>query len=362
MFSPGSKNPPRIVISWLLLTVLNEQGGLGKVVGNLAPGHLVNGTLGQSVTLPVNIPQTELQSITWDFRNGNNGKKIQVCSKFVHNPEKCNNELGEKFRLNLNDYSLEIQTLIKSDQGLYEVNARTEQGVHEETVELRVYEGVSSPRIQISDVSSDRICNVTLSCSVESGSDLIYSWWRGDGDITADWSHRVTDNGSRLEVSLNPHDTSTVFNCTVRNPVSEKTWSVDLAHSCNITTGGDKEHKGPVLHKGIIAAITVVVILLVIGIVYAYRRKQSKPDEAPNTEGTSEQAQYAEIRKSSNARDQSQGHLRQLDASEGQHSRGVQLITIYDEIKFNPDVPTPTMAAKKGQEASANASLLSSAI
>ncbi|XP_067830129.1 signaling lymphocytic activation molecule-like isoform X2 [Heptranchias perlo] len=353
MFSWGSDIPTRIVIRWLFLAFLNDPGGIGQAVGNLVPRHLVNGTLGQSIILPTNIRGAELV-ITWDFTNSTTGKKIEVCSKPRNSPAECNNELGERFRLNLSDYSLQIQTLLKSDNGLYEVTGRSGKGVNEEAVELRVYERVSSPSIRTSDVLSDGSCNVTLICSVESSSELIYSWWRGGGEVIADGSHSVNDSGSRLAVSLNPYATSTVYNCTVRNPVSEESRSVDLAGPCNITMRGDEQQGSK--HVGLFTGITLVVVaLIVIVIIYMRKKKQSKPDEAPYTEGTSEPVQYAEISRPSSARDQSQGHLRQLDASQGQQRRGVQLTTIYDEIKFNPDVSAPMTAMKKGQKSSANA-------
>ncbi|XP_067865887.1 SLAM family member 9-like [Heterodontus francisci] len=200
--------------TWLILFLLITDSGLGQADGNPGSHHLANGTLGQSVTLSANIPGAELLIIAWDFRNSSTGRKIPVCTKTQNTAVAYDNELRDRVRLNLNDYSLEILTLMKSDQGLYEVSARSKQNVHNEVIELRVYERVPCPRIQlINNVSSAGICNVTLSCSVESGSDLIYCWCRGGEVVTADSSHSVTDNGRKLRISLNRHYTSTIYNC-----------------------------------------------------------------------------------------------------------------------------------------------------
>ncbi|XP_078422839.1 SLAM family member 9-like isoform X1 [Cetorhinus maximus] len=349
MFGPVSVFPPRILIIWLLLTLLNDPRGLGQADGNLQ----VNGILGQSVTLPVNLPWTDPSIITWDFRNSSTAKKVQVCTKTRNSPAECNNDLGQRVRLNLTDYSLEIQTLIKSDQGWYETNARSGQGVHVEVMELRVYERLSNPTIQINNVSSNGICNVSLSCVVENNSDLNYTWWRGAEMITSGEPHSMPDNLWNLEVSLNLHDNNTIYKCTVKNPVSEEAQSIDLAMECDME--GNKARGNQQLHIGLIIAGITIFIFILITIFFVLRKKHPKPNEAPNTEGTSEPAQYAVIRKPICARVQSQEHLCQLDANERQQSQGVQLTTIYDEIKFNPDVSTPKMVMQKGQEASANA-------
>ncbi|XP_078073574.1 SLAM family member 9-like isoform X7 [Mustelus asterias] len=248
-----------ILIIWFLLALLNDLNGLGQVDGNSVL-HLVNGTLGQSLMLSLHLPWADPSIVTWDFRNSSTGSKIQVCMKVQNSPTDCNNELGQRINLNLTDYSLEIQTLMKSDQGFYEVNARSGQKVYEKIIELRVYERVSNLSIQIKDVSSNGICNVSLSCSVENNSNLKYSWWRGSEVVTTSGSHSVTDNGTTLEVSLDRHKAKAVYNCMVKNPVSEETGSIDLAGPCNIT------------------------------------------EKAPNIEGTSEPAQYAIITRTSNTR------------------------------------------------------------
>ncbi|XP_038673367.1 signaling lymphocytic activation molecule-like isoform X2 [Scyliorhinus canicula] len=327
----------------VFLGLLTERGGLGQVDGNPSSlQRLVNGTRGQSLKLSLHLPWADPLMVSWDFRNSSTGGKIQVCSKAKHNPVIFNNEFGQRIQLNLTDYSLEIQTLQRSDQGLYEVSARSVQGVYEEKMELRVYERVSSPSIQINNVSSNGICNVSLSCLLENNSDLSYSWWR-ESEVV---------NGRTLEMTLDLHAIKTVYNCTVRNPISEETVSINLAGPCNIkdtTTTANKQ-----LHIGLTVAVITIFIIIVIAIVM-WRKNKLKTNEAPNTEGTSEPVQYAVIKRPGNAREQSQGHLCQLDANERQQSRGVQLTTIYDEIKFNPDVSTPMMVMQKGQEASANA-------
>ncbi|XP_078073569.1 SLAM family member 9-like isoform X2 [Mustelus asterias] len=267
-----------ILIIWFLLALLNDLNGLGQVDGNSVL-HLVNGTLGQSLMLSLHLPWADPSIVTWDFRNSSTGSKIQVCMKVQNSPTDCNNELGQRINLNLTDYSLEIQTLMKSDQGFYEVNARSGQKVYEKIIELRVYERVSNLSIQIKDVSSNGICNVSLSCSVENNSNLKYSWWRGSEVVTTSGSHSVTDNGTTLEVSLDRHKAKAVYNCMVKNPVSEETGSIDLAGPCNITEKDHKLQNKTQLHIGIAVAVITISIVILIATLFVWRKKHSKPNE-----------------------------------------------------------------------------------
>ncbi|GCB63027.1 hypothetical protein scyTo_0013148 [Scyliorhinus torazame] len=222
MFLLYSHSVIGLCTSWLTLFLFITDHGLGQVDGNPSSlPRLVNGTWGQSTT------------------------------------------------------ALEIQTLQKSDQGLYEVNARSEQDVYEEMVELRVYERVSRPKIQLMiNVSSGGICNVTLNCSVESGSDLAYSWWRGEV-VQSGGPHSMTDNGRELSVSSNLHVTSTVYNCRVRNPVSEETESMDLTELCHLTnTMNGNLHSVHIL--GIRALIFMVAVILIITGVCVWKRRTVK--------------------------------------------------------------------------------------
>ncbi|XP_072331480.1 SLAM family member 9-like isoform X2 [Scyliorhinus torazame] len=269
----------KIFIFRVFLVLLTERAGLGQVDGNPnSLQRLVNGTWGQSVRLSLNLPWADPLMVTWDFRNSSAGRKIQVCTKARHNPVDCHNDFGQRIWLNLTDYSLEIQTLQKSDQGLYEVNARSEQDVYEEKVELRVYERVSNPRIQINTVFSNWICNVSLSCLLENNSDLSYSWWRESEVVTTGRQHQVTDNGRTLEMTLYLHAIKTVYNCTVSNPISEATVSINLAGPCNITVKGTTTTANKPLHIGLTVAVITIFIIIVIAIV-VWRKNKSKTNE-----------------------------------------------------------------------------------
>ncbi|XP_059825236.1 SLAM family member 6-like [Hypanus sabinus] len=234
---------------------------LAESDGNLATRRVVNGILGQSVTLPGNLPGESISFITWDYTNPSDQEVVQLCVNYEISPTTCNRK---RMTLNLKDYSLEIQNLTDSDEGLYEISARTNTKLHKEVMELRIYEPVSTPVINISKFLTDEVCNISLHCLLERGLEPVYTWWTGGDEVTADESHVLTDGGRRLELSLRPSD-NRVYNCTVRNPVSEATTSVDLRKLCPVTEGEKllkPLHIRLIITIVLIASITIMVFTL----------------------------------------------------------------------------------------------------
>ncbi|XP_078272144.1 SLAM family member 9-like [Rhinoraja longicauda] len=215
-----------IGILWLLLS---DSGGLGQTAGKPDTRRLVNGTLGQSVTIPGCISAENITVLSWDYQSSPTTGKVELCVKTQNSPIQYNKQ---GIRLNLKDCSLEIRNLTERDQGLYEMNLRTNLAVHVQVTELKIYERVSLPVINISAAFTGGVCNVSLVCSLEHGTEPVYTWWTGDGKVTADGSHILTDGGRRLALSIAPPNNNSVYNCTVGNPVSEETRSVNLTERC----------------------------------------------------------------------------------------------------------------------------------
>ncbi|XP_055522185.1 signaling lymphocytic activation molecule-like isoform X3 [Leucoraja erinacea] len=331
-----------------IICLLSDTGGLGQTAGKPGTRRLVNGTLGQPVTLPGCISGENDSIITWDYRSSPTTGKIQLCTKSQNSPIQYNKQ---GIRLNLKDCSLEIQNLTEHDQGLYEMNLRTNLTVHEQVTELKIYERVSLPIITISEAFTEGVCNVSLVCSLEHGTEPVYTWWSGDGKVTADGSHILTDEGRRLALSIPLPNNNSVYNCTVRNPVSEETRSMDLTQLC---TAHEAVQQQQALHIGLITAAIVVGAIILASVGCMYWKKKPNHDEAPNTERRSEPPLYAVIGRANQAREQPQRHLRELDASGGEQNGNAQLTTIYDEIKFNPNLDTAGARPNEGKALSAH--------
>ncbi|XP_055520627.1 signaling lymphocytic activation molecule-like isoform X2 [Leucoraja erinacea] len=262
-----------IVFGIGFIWLLSDTGGLGQTAGKPGTRRLVNGTLGQSVTLPGCISGENISILTWDYRSSPTTGKVQLCTKTQNSPIQYNKQ---GIRLNLKDCSLEIQNLTEHDQGLYEMNLRTNQGLHEHVTELRIYERVSLPVITISEAFTEGVCNVSLVCSLEHGTEPVYTWWSGDDKVTADGSHILTDEGRRLALSIPLPNNNSVYNCTVRNPVSEETRSVDLTEPCSPHEGVQQQQA---LHIGLITAGIVVGAIILASVGYMCCKKKPKHDE-----------------------------------------------------------------------------------
>uniref|UniRef100_A0A4W3ILF4 Signaling lymphocytic activation molecule-like n=1 Tax=Callorhinchus milii TaxID=7868 RepID=A0A4W3ILF4_CALMI len=285
MLSRVSDFSCKITVFPVLLLILSSRGALGQSGGN---GHLVNGILGELVKLPGIVPEAEPKSVTWYFTN-RVGEKTVACDKLINNPVACYFGARDRFTLNTSDYSLEIQSVGKGDWGRYDLTVISTTGnVSNQVVELHVYERVSQPTIQVNSTNSTGLCNVTLSCSVERGSEVIYTWGTGGGEVVRDGnpSHPVTHRGRRLHLSLDLPTINTVYNCTVRNPISEETESIDLATHCPM-----KGEKNTRIH---LALILVPVFLFVAALMICYM-KHRRADKALSKAGMGASIVYADI-------------------------------------------------------------------
>ncbi|XP_032903549.1 signaling lymphocytic activation molecule-like isoform X1 [Amblyraja radiata] len=262
-----------IVFGIGFICLFSDTESLGQTAGKPGTRRLVNGTLGQSVTLPGCISGENLSILTWDYRSSPTTGKVQLCSKTQNNPIQCNKQ---RIGLNLKDCSLEIQNLTEHDQGLYEMNFRTNLTVHVQVTELKIYERVSLPIITISEAFSDGVCNISLVCSLEHGTEPVYTWWSGDGKVTADGSHILTDEGRRLALSIPLPNINSVYYCTVGNPVSEETRSVDLTQLCPAHEGVKQQQA---LHIGLIIAGIGLGAIILASVGYMCWKKETNHDE-----------------------------------------------------------------------------------
>ncbi|NXA15041.1 SLAF1 protein, partial [Sapayoa aenigma] len=134
-----------------------------------------------------------------------------------------NYTLGQ-MRFQKSDFSLEILNTSRQDGQLYEyiVSKGPEEEVWQ--IQLKVYESVSDPSIQIlSRDLANGSCSLSLRCSAERGDDVSYSW--GSRDSSA--SGICSGNSSFLNLSYPPWNGSVPCVCTATNPVSSRAVTFD---------------------------------------------------------------------------------------------------------------------------------------
>nr|XP_014345905.1 PREDICTED: SLAM family member 5-like [Latimeria chalumnae] len=151
------------------------------------------------------------------------------------------------------------------DKGDYKVQLVMEQNQTTIFYNLQVYEHVSTPVrvVNTSSASHSGTCNVTLNCSVETGSQVQYSWSSEDGAVRDVFQH-LSVSGAVLHLTLKPEDYSKSITCTASNPVSKESASVTLWSYCNTALKGDSCCLSYCNVKGIMTGIVLPLLITAI--------------------------------------------------------------------------------------------------
>ncbi|XP_032147465.1 SLAM family member 6-like isoform X2 [Sapajus apella] len=177
---------------------------------------MVNGVLGESVTLPLEFPAAEkIKSITWLY-NGTSIAFIEPSK--TKSPQIHVTNLKRGKRLNFTQsYSLQLSSLEMEDTGSYSAQVSSETTVKVSSYTLRIFKRLSRPDVRVESIISENgICNAILRCSVEEGGETITYEWTSVGPGAA-----VSHVGSNLNGSWSLHDLDwSYITCTALNPAS----------------------------------------------------------------------------------------------------------------------------------------------
>ncbi|XP_051004312.1 SLAM family member 9-like [Acomys russatus] len=205
----------------------------GPEASRVAPeSWVVTGTLGESVTLPLQLPSgQQVDSISWTSRS--------EPRTFASITAVETGELGTFYEAKTRywgrvsivhpDFSLQISNLSLEDAGPYRayINLRHSPITHTRKYHLQVWERLKKLSITASSqITRDRTCMLTLVCSLEqAGVDVQYHWEpHGQGAI-------VSSGGSTHNVSWTSGDSDS-YHCTAKNPVSQSASSVPVGLFC----------------------------------------------------------------------------------------------------------------------------------
>ncbi|XP_012604636.2 SLAM family member 9 [Microcebus murinus] len=170
-------------------------------------------------------------------------------------------------------YSLHISNLSWEDAGLYQarVNLGTSQIFATRDYDLRVYQRLSELQITVNfEISGERTCNMSLTCSVEkAGMDVTYSWlsW---GDNT-DTVHE----GPVLSASWRPGDSAPSYTCRASNPVSNASSHPIPAGSFCADPGYPSEKPSTafcLLAKGLLFLFLLVILAVGLWVIRVWKR------------------------------------------------------------------------------------------
>uniref|UniRef100_A0A8D0ZJG6 SLAM family member 6 n=1 Tax=Sus scrofa TaxID=9823 RepID=A0A8D0ZJG6_PIG len=185
---------------------------------------IVNGTLGESVTLPLKFPEEEkIMSITWLH----DGKSIifirpnKAQSPLIHvtDPKQSN-------RLNVTkSYSLQLSNLTMADTGSYTAQITTTSVVFY-SYYLRIFRRLGNLQVvTLTERSRNETCVIHLTCSVEDPNDNVSFSWQVSGSMLP--------SEANLTVSWDPKNfRDETYMCIAENPVSNASSSVSVQSLC----------------------------------------------------------------------------------------------------------------------------------
>ncbi|XP_019788207.1 SLAM family member 5 isoform X3 [Globicephala melas] len=208
---------------WILLLCLQT---CLEAAGSDTDIFMVNGILGELVTFPLNIQQSQkVISISWNSKTsvafvtpGNSGAAptISITHQNYH----------KRINVSGQNYNLELRNLRLEDSGIYkaDINVMTSEMITTTTrcYNLQVYRRLGKPKITQSLMTSvNRTCNVTLTCSVE----------KEEKNVTYSWSP-LGEEGNVLRVFQTPDNQELTYTCTAWNPVSNNSDSISAQQLC----------------------------------------------------------------------------------------------------------------------------------
>ncbi|XP_072354377.1 SLAM family member 5-like [Scyliorhinus torazame] len=266
---------------FLLLPLLSA--GLGELSVK-TPDYPVNGSLGQSVWLPVEInPIPKDAEITWKFI-GSTEITIARYDTSIDRTKIFPGRVAGRVQMLVN-FTLQINGLERNDEGIYTVSLESSTN-QQNQLSLHVYEPVSKPRVELINTTISEVCNVTLRCSVERGDRVSYSW-SPVGDFDRDDSVQpVSRNMEQLEVSVGMSG-SINYRCTVQNPVSEESAAFSQGEPCQHTqTDSNNLLEAATNIIPIIVKISIFIIFFIITIIIiALYQKSHQKSGHGNREG-----------------------------------------------------------------------------
>ncbi|XP_067834957.1 SLAM family member 5-like isoform X2 [Heptranchias perlo] len=230
----------------------------------------VNGSLGQSIILPVGITVGSKDvEVVWKRKTPN----VRIARYMNKNVETFGTDVyTRRIKLLPENYSLQISDLQREDSGVYEVIVTGKLGQENpELVRLDVYERVSGTNITATVTQG--ICNITLTCSVTSGNLTSFRWWRGREELGNDSNHYLSGYGEELRIYYTSDVKESVYRCEAWNPVSKDTAQIKLSDVCNITVSGTQSSTATV----VIVVIVLMLVILLAGLLFIlYKNKETR--------------------------------------------------------------------------------------
>lgn len=225
--------------------------------------EVLNGILGESVTLPVNIEDGQkINNIAWTSKSS-----VAFITPKVGGHEVTVTQDIYKGRLEVTNqtYNLIIRNLRMEDAGTYkaDINEENREKTITKIYHLQIYSRLAKPKITKSSIPSlNNTCNVTLTCSVEEEEkNVVYSWSPSG------------EESNVLQIFHSPMDQKLTYTCTASNPVSNNSDSVTVQQPC---TDSPSFHPYHGVLPGGLAALSLLMLIPVVALLFhLYKRRRA---------------------------------------------------------------------------------------
>lgn len=225
--------------------------------------EVLNGILGESVTLPVNIEDGQkIKNIAWTSKSS-----VAFVTPKVGGHEVTVTQDIYKGRLEVTNqtYNLIIRNLRMEDAGTYkaDINEENREKTITKIYHLQIYSRLAKPKITKSSIPSlNNTCNVTLTCSVEEEEKNVMYSWSPSGE-----------ESNVLQIFHSPMDQKLTYTCTASNPVSNNSDSVTVQQPC---TDSPSFHPYHGVLPGGLAALSLLMLIPVVALLFhLYKRRRA---------------------------------------------------------------------------------------
>ncbi|XP_064202055.1 uncharacterized protein LOC135260616 [Anguilla rostrata] len=177
---------------------------------------VLNGAVGESIVLPTDEegPIRGPGYMEWRKNNVNVIRLVREQDSSPFETDKINAAFEGRLIMNYETGALNISSLREEDSGEYDFTGIVSGSLRPKTIQLHIYERIVSVQVtsQVNNSTDGTSCNVTLSCSVIGGSQVVLSWSR-NGENIAGAENRAT-------LSVSPTRAEENYTCTAINPIS----------------------------------------------------------------------------------------------------------------------------------------------
>ncbi|XP_038672116.1 vascular endothelial growth factor receptor 2-like isoform X2 [Scyliorhinus canicula] len=251
------------MVTAILLTIINAERqwlSVEKIIMDFGQEE-VPAVIGSSPLLDPEIGAALGNSeVIWEFI----GSDANLVTILDYVPDLTKEEPNEQFkdRLHFNESTatLTVINVTVRDEGIYIL---TVNGRLRSRIILKFFEPLSEPSINTTCVNT----TITLTCQVRTGKASSVLWWKDGKIITNGQNFLLMQNNSSLIIYETNKSDCGIFTCTMKNPVSEKSYSFALSINgdCHSVNGNECEPSKPVnnVQANVILLVIVVMFLVV---------------------------------------------------------------------------------------------------